>query len=94
MFFDALGARDLSSKILGFELDDTEAKKAKERAASAGLSDVSIRASDFLGWALKAMDDKSERFDAVIGNPPDPRHVLNRDNIPNFIEMIVSCYAL
>ena len=74
VFFDALGARDLSSKILGFELDDTEAKKAKERAASAGLSDVSIRASDFLGWALKAMDDKSERFDAVIGNPPFIRY--------------------
>ena len=74
VFFDALGARNLSSKILGFELDGIEAKKAKERADSAGLSDVNIQASDFLGWAINAMENKSERFDAVIGNPPFIRY--------------------
>ena len=41
---------------------------------SVGLSDVNIQASDFLGWALKAMESKSERFDAVIGNPPFIRY--------------------
>ena len=41
---------------------------------SVGLSDVNIQASDFLGWALKAMESKSERFDAGIGNPPFIRY--------------------
>lgn len=74
VFFDALGTRNLSSNILGFELDGVEAKKAKERAYSAGLSHVNIQASDFLGWAINAMENKSERFDAVIGNPPFIRY--------------------
>lgn len=74
VFLDALGKRNFSRPVLGFELDEVEAKKAKDRAASVGLSNVDIQASDFLGWALKAMDSKTERFDAVIGNPPFIRY--------------------
>ncbi|WP_282063927.1 N-6 DNA methylase [Roseobacter litoralis] len=74
VFLDALGSRNFAEPVLGFELDGIEAKKAKDRAASVGLSDVNIQASDFLGWALKAMETKSERFDAVIGNPPFIRY--------------------
>lgn len=74
VFLDVLGKRNFSRPVLGFELDEVEAKKAKVRAASAGLSNVDIQASDFLGWALKAMDRKTERIDAVIGNPPFIRY--------------------
>ncbi len=74
VFFNILGARSYSGEVLGFELDDVEARKAKERSTSAGLSNANIHASDFLGWALEAIDDKSKRFDAVIGNPPFIRY--------------------
>lgn len=52
VFLDALGQRKFSNPVLGFELDEVEAKKSKDRAASVGLSNVDIRPSDFLGWAL------------------------------------------
>lgn len=74
VFFEAISKSELSGEIIGFELDEEEARKSHERAQSLGLSNVDIRASDFLGWALAAMDDKAERFDAVIGNPPFIRY--------------------
>ncbi len=49
VFLDVLGKRNFSSPVLGFELDEVEAKKAKDRAVSVGLSNVDIQASDFLG---------------------------------------------
>ncbi|GAN72211.1 Eco57I restriction-modification methylase domain-containing protein [Acetobacter syzygii] len=74
IFFEAINNSKLSGEIVGFELDEAEAQKSQERAQTLGLSRVNIRASDFLGWALEAMDDKTERFDAVIGNPPFIRY--------------------
>jgi adenine-specific DNA methylase len=74
VFFDALGARNVSSDVLGFELNEAEAMKAANRADAAGVSNINIRSSDFLGWALKAMENESERFDAVVGNPPFIRY--------------------
>ncbi len=74
VFFEAMEASGLPGEIVGFELDEKEASKSQERAQSLGLSNVDIRASDFLGWALAAMDNKAERFDAVVGNPPFIRY--------------------
>ena len=74
IFFEAINNSKLSGEIVGFELDEAEAQKSQERAQTLGLSRVNIRASDFLGWALEAMDDKTEQFDAVIGNPPFIRY--------------------
>lgn len=74
IFFEAINNSKLSGEIVGFELDEAEAHKSQERAQTLGLSRINIRASDFLGWALEAMDNKTERFDAVIGNPPFIRY--------------------
>lgn len=74
IFFEAINNSKFSGEIVGFELDEAEAHKSQERAQTLGLSRVNIHASDFLGWALEAMDDKTERFDAVIGNPPFVRY--------------------
>lgn len=74
VFFKAAGALSLCSQIIAFELDDVEARKAKDRATSAGLSQIDVRPSDFMGWALNAMNDEKERFDAIVGNPPFIRY--------------------
>lgn len=74
IFFEAINNSKLSGEIVGFELDEAEAHKSQERAQTLGLSRINIRASDFLGWALEAVDNKTERFDAVIGNPPFIRY--------------------
>jgi adenine-specific DNA methylase len=74
VFFEAINNSKLPGEIVGFELDEDEARKSQERAQSLGLPSVEVRASDFLGWALNAMEDKAERFDAVIGNPPFIRY--------------------
>lgn len=74
VFFEAINNSKLPGEIIGFELDEDEARKSQERAQTLGLSKVNIRTSDFLGWALEAMNDRTERFDAVIGNPPFIRY--------------------
>ena len=76
VFFDAL--RDVKgltrASVTAFELDAGEAAKANDRARQAGLRDVTVTASDFLGWAISHLDDCATRFDAVIGNPPFVRY--------------------
>lgn len=76
VFFDAIAkVSGLGrSQIVGFELDDVEAKKANARAAEVGLKSVDVHAEDFLKWALDHLDRPSERFDAVVGNPPFVRY--------------------
>lgn len=63
-----------STEVVGFELDQPEARKAQERARELGLSNVDIRAEDFLAWAIENMREGGERFDAVVGNPPFVRY--------------------
>jgi adenine-specific DNA methylase len=60
--------------VTAFELDKDEAAKASRRARDAGLKNVSVNATDFLGWAIAHMDDETTRFDAVLGNPPFVRY--------------------
>jgi adenine-specific DNA-methyltransferase len=76
VFFDAL--RHVKgftrTAITAFELDADEAAKADNRARQAGLKNVAVKATDFLGWAIDHMDDESTRFDAVLGNPPFVRY--------------------
>ena len=59
--------------VTAIEVDTAEAKKAWEKAVNSGLSDVNVQASDFLGWALEAMES-GRQFDAVVGNPPFIRY--------------------
>ena len=74
VFFEALRRHCGTSDIVAFELDEVEAEKAAKRASSCGLESSDIRNTDFLGWALGALDSKRERFDAIVGNPPFIRY--------------------
>ena len=60
--------------IEGFELNEEEAAKASQRASEVGLKSASIRAEDFLQWALNHFDDERVQFNAVVGNPPFVRY--------------------
>jgi adenine-specific DNA methylase len=62
------------TRILGFELDAVEAAKAKERAWSANLTDVTVKSQDFLQFAVDEMSGGNQKFDAVVGNPPFVRY--------------------
>ena len=74
MFFDSIGSLDPSPNVVGFELDEDEARKAYERAANAGISNADIHGSDFLAWALGGIDAGHRCFDAVVGNSPFIRY--------------------
>ena len=75
-FFSALAEAGGFSKaaVTGFELNEYEAAKSKDRAQQVGLKRATIHSGDFLGWALTHMGDESMRFDAVVGNPPFIRY--------------------
>lgn len=62
------------AEVIGFELDDEEARKASRRARELGLRKAEVRAEDFLAWAIDNMEDGGDRFDAVVGNPPFIRY--------------------
>ena len=76
VFFSGLRDAGASPKlsVTGFELNEEEAAKSKERAAQVGLSATKVHAMDFLGWALENRKTKGELFDAVVGNPPFVRY--------------------
>ena len=74
VFFDSIGSLDPSPNVVGFELDEDEARKAYERAANTGISNTDIHESDFLVWALGQIDAGHKCFDAVVGNPPFIRY--------------------
>lgn len=74
ILFEGLAHHIDDAEIQAFEIDKTEAKKAFQRAEAVGLTKTKIVDQDFLGWALEAMQSKSQRFDAVVGNPPFIRY--------------------
>ncbi len=74
VFFEGIARHVGDAEVQAFEIDGVEAKKAYQRAKTSGLSNVRINDKDFLGWAYWAMKQKSERFAAVVGNPPFVRY--------------------
>lgn len=75
IFFRAISAvRGLSTTtVTAFELDPLEAEAAQRRARELEIR-ASVAWQDFLGWALKHINDREVRFDAVVGNPPFIRY--------------------
>jgi adenine-specific DNA methylase len=75
VFFSALAHTKSASlsKVTSFELDPSEAGKARARARQLNLS-AQIHTEDFLNWALDEFSEDGTRFDAVIGNPPFIRY--------------------
>lgn len=74
VFFPPVADFAPSAKIMSFELDSAEADKAQAAASAAGLAGAKINNTDFLGWAVKALQSEKARFDAVLGNPPFIRY--------------------
>lgn len=74
VFFESIRALKSKINVVGYEIDLNEAKKALNRVKNPGKCHFDIRAVDFLGWALQAINGRSERFDAVVGNPPFIRY--------------------
>jgi len=75
-FFEAFRNVQGFSKanVLGFELDEVEANKARSRAESAGLKKSDVRSQDFLQFAVNELTRSNQKFDAVVGNPPFVRY--------------------
>lgn len=57
----------------GFELFESEAEKAGERAVQLGVEHT-IRNADFLEHAISLMKSGKPAYDAVVGNPPFIRY--------------------
>ena len=73
VFFNKIASRMRDPAVTAFEVNNEEAEKALEQAASSGLTNVNVQPDDFLGWALDAIKGRV-RFDAILGNPPFIRY--------------------
>lgn len=63
-----------AAKVIGIELTEREAQKAKERLKNAGATNsFSVLTGDFFDHAARLLEQESE-FDVVIGNPPFVRY--------------------
>ncbi|MCY4519433.1 MAG: N-6 DNA methylase [Caldilineaceae bacterium] len=60
--------------LLGFEIDETEARRSKTRLRDLGLDSAQVRGTDFLAWAADQLPRPDVQFDAVLGNPPYIRY--------------------
>jgi adenine-specific DNA methylase len=58
--------------VVGYEIDEVEASKARQQAAQMRLDNADVIHGDFLFWSLTAGAGK--QFDGVLGNPPFVRY--------------------
>ena len=75
------------AKITAIELEHEEAKKASERIRCLNKLSAHILCADFLEWYLDE-DQKHNRFDAVVGNPPFIRYQYLTKQEQDFSERI------
>jgi adenine-specific DNA methylase len=98
VFFEALGQVGGFSKaeVLGFELEPNEAVKAQARAKAVGLKSAKVHSEDFLQWAINQFQfgDASEKFDAIVGNPPFVRYQYLPEPFQACAEQIFKTLAL
>lgn len=79
---------DKNIKLSCFELLDTEAQKASNLCSQFGFQNASVTIGDFLVWANKQLNQKSELFDAVIGNPPFIRYQFLEKSFQEQAELV------
>jgi adenine-specific DNA methylase len=74
VFFAALGRLEHPGlkALVGCEVDQAEAHKARERARPVKAVSTTVHRTDFLSWALPRLTTPA--FDAVLGNPPFIRY--------------------
>tara|TARA_B110000211_G_scaffold86608_1_gene101612 strand:+ start:684 stop:2309 length:1626 start_codon:yes stop_codon:yes gene_type:complete len=85
---------DKSIKLQGFELFDSEVKKAKAKCKKYGFTDAHIVEGDFLSWASDVVASQSEIFDGVVGNPPFIRYQFLEKNFQVNAEKIFNILGL
>ncbi|MFW1954494.1 N-6 DNA methylase [Acinetobacter guillouiae] len=79
---------DKNIKLSCFELLDTEAQKASNLCSQLGFHNANVTAGDFLVWANNQINNKSELFDAVIGNPPFIRYQFLEKSFQEQAELV------
>ena len=89
VFFSALAEVGgfQQTDVTSFEINVDEAKKARRLVRDLRLS-ATIRADDFLKWAVDHLDDPMLRFDAVVGNPPFVRYQYLPEKFQQRAELI------
>ena len=91
VFFDALSKAGINGvRVTAFELEASEAEKARERACRLSV-DAEVINRDFLGWSLGELHRGGSRFDAVIGNPPFVRYQYLPEKFQRLAEKVFSC---
>lgn len=78
---------------MAFEIEEKEARKARERARTFLGIEPDIRCQEFLGWALNNFGF-GEKFDAVLGNPPYIRYQYLDEGLQEIAEAIFKCHFL
>lgn len=79
---------DKNIKLSCFELLDTEVQKASNLCSQLGFQNASVKAGDFLVWANNQLNQKTELFDAVIGNPPFIRYQFLEKSFQEQAELV------
>lgn len=79
--------------IKAFEIEPSEATKAKRSAEEFKKVDVQIATRDFLGWSLTNLLN-SPQFDAAVGNPPFIRYQYLDSSLQNISEQIFKVFHL
>lgn len=76
VFFSAIDSvpHEPGLRVRGFELNESEAVKARKKAKGIDAAESVVSATDFLDWAIKQIVDGCSEFDAVVGNPPFVRY--------------------
>lgn len=95
VFFRVLS--DLAPKsvrsVVGFEIEQEEAAKAKSLAHSLKNMGGEVHARDFLGWSLIQLT-RPPMFDAVVGNPPFIRYQYLDNGLQEFSQRIFRFFHL
>jgi adenine-specific DNA methylase len=75
VFIDAISqmAPPSLKSVLAFEIDASEAEKARDRARGLKGVAIDVRVQDFIRWCLTHMWEPGT-FDGVLGNPPFIRY--------------------
>ena len=95
-FLQAIANVDPNSnlEITGFELNEDEAQKASQKSRDLHLKNTQVRAEDFLHWAVSNLGNPSEKFDAVLGNPPFVRYQYLPKPFQSYAEQIFRALEL
>jgi adenine-specific DNA-methyltransferase len=80
-------------EIVGWELDPSEAAKARQCVESRRKETVDIRTGDFLEWFV-AEGEQSAPFGAVLGNPPFIRYQYLSETQQRLAEQVFARFRL